>query len=412
MNTKTHTNGAMHCCALLEAKWSFAFIIFILLISNEAFAQIIDSSHMSGTEVKTFHSTILGEDRKIYIRTPTKMKAMETYPVVYVLDGGEHISMVSGQLQYLSESYMIVPSMIVVGIGNTDRVRDLTPTHSIIGANGKPGTSANAIGKTSGGGDKFLQFIKSELMPYVNGHYPTAPFNILYGHSLGGLMAIHCLINHPEYFNAYIAVSPSLQWDNEVMLKQASAHLQKQQAVNKFLFFSDANEDEKFHANQLLLDSILQQKQLTGLQYKRNFYPEETHTSEPVKAFYDGIRFIYPNWYLPYNSSAFKKTMSSDTIIKHYEMLSVKYQYKVTLPHDEMIQLARFLRKDPARIKDALELLLVNTKNFPASAIAHEQLADTYAMSNDHSNALKAYQRALALDPSNETLKQKLNTLK
>src|ERR1044072_7518629 len=99
--------------------------------------------------------------------TPANMRPGETYTVLYLLDGAEHIEMVAGQIIYLSESYKIIPQMIIVGIANTDRVRDLTPTHSTIGPNGRPDSSANAMGRNSGGGKRFLSFMKDELMPYI-----------------------------------------------------------------------------------------------------------------------------------------------------------------------------------------------------------------------------------------------------
>jgi predicted alpha/beta superfamily hydrolase len=219
---------------------------------------------MQGVEVKIFHSKILGEDRRIYIQMPAKMKRYEKYPVLYLLDGEAHTQMAGGQVQYLSEAYKIIPSLIIVGIENTDRTRDLTPTHSIIGPDGKPDTSSNAFGKSSGGGENFLQFIKQELMPYIEGNYPTAPYKILSGHSLGGLMALYSLVHHPEFFNAYIAISPSLQWDNEVMLRQVAEKLDPKKISSIILFFSDANEDAAFHENQLKLDSILKKKNIPG----------------------------------------------------------------------------------------------------------------------------------------------------
>jgi predicted alpha/beta superfamily hydrolase len=68
---------------------------------------------------------------------------------------------------------------------------------------------------TSGGGDRFLDFIQNELMPEIGKRYRTAHFQIFSGHWLGGLMAIHILVSRPDMFQAYIAVSPSLQWDNQ-----------------------------------------------------------------------------------------------------------------------------------------------------------------------------------------------------
>jgi predicted alpha/beta superfamily hydrolase len=377
------------------------------LANSNIHAQILDSSRTTGIEIKTFQSKVLSEKRKIYIQTPSNMKPGDQYPVLYVLDGEAHTQLVTGQVNYLSEAYKIIPSMIVVTIENTDRFRDLTPTHSIIGPDGKPDTSARAIGRTSGGGEKFLSFIKEELIPYVESRYPTAPFRILSGHSLGGLMAVYCLVKHPDYFNAYIAISPSLQWDDNYMLKEM-ARTQVKLPSKRFLFFSDANEDAAFHQNQLKLDSILQQKNMASLQYKRLFYPEETHISEPVKAFYDGIRFVYPSWHLPYNSSAFRKSMSSSIIKDHFAKLSKTYDYKVIPLHDDMNAIGRFLRNDPARIKDAIELLEMNAANYPASPIVAETLGDTYLKNGEKEKAVTAFQKALSLNAGNEALKQKI----
>ncbi|MCW3108288.1 MAG: hypothetical protein JWQ09_2794, partial [Segetibacter sp.] len=354
---------------------------------------------------------ILGEKRKINIKTPSGANKYDAYPVLYLLDCEVQTALVAGQVQNLSDGYKIIPKLIVVSIENTDRTRDLTPTHSIIGPNGNPDTSANAMGKTSGGGEKFLQFLKEELMPYIESNYPTASYKILSGHSLGGLMAVYCLVNHPSYFDAYIGISPSLQWDKEMMLEQAAKKLDSKNVMNKILFFSDANEDAAFHQNQLKLDSLLKLKNIAGLKYKRMFYPEETHISEPVKAFYDGIRFIYPDWHLPYNSSAFKKTMSSKVIIDHYKQLSQVYGYNVVPLHDEIIQISRFLRNDPNRMKDAIELLQMNAVNYPASPIVHETLGDTYVKAGDTINALISFQKALQLDPSNKTVPQKIKDI-
>jgi predicted alpha/beta superfamily hydrolase len=394
-------------------KKQIRFLIIILLFQliATANAQLIDSSVMKGPAVKTFHSKILGEDRRIYIQTPANMKPYDAYPVLYVLDGEAHTAMVGGQVQYLSEAYKIIPSMIVVGIENTDRTRDLTPTHFNNGPDGKPDTSANAFGKNSGGGEKFLQFITSELMPYMESNYPTAPYKILSGHSLGGLIAVHCLLAHPDYFNAYIAISPSLQWDNNVMLKQASEKLKLGSTLNKILFFSDANEDASFHQNQEKLDSILKQKNISGLTFKREFYPGETHISEPVKAFYDGIRFIYPDWYLPYSSSAFKKRMTVKIIKDHYDELRKKYNYNIIPPHDEINQVSRFLRNDPKRVQDAIELLQMNALNFPSSAVVMETLGDTYIKAGDTKNAVISFQKALQLAPGNTVIEGKLKNI-
>jgi hypothetical protein len=339
------------------------------------------------------------------------MKKDEAYPVLYLLDGDAHIALAAGQVQYLSEAYKIIPSLIIVAIENTDRVRDLTPTHWSIGADGKPDTSKNAFGRNSGAADKFLQFMKKELMPYIESKYPTAPYRILSGHSLGGLLGIHSILNHPGLFNAVIAISPSLQWDSELMIAQASQKIDPKQFSNTQLFFSDANEGPVFHKNQIRLDSILKAKNVPATSYRYMHYPEESHTSEPVKAFYDGLKHIYPDWHLPYNNSAFKKSMSAKIIKDHFAALSAKYGYKIKPLHDEINQISRFLRNDPNRVKDAIELLEMNAEHYPSSAVVYEHLGDTYVKAADMPKAAASFQKALQLDASNGQLKQKAASL-
>jgi predicted alpha/beta superfamily hydrolase len=390
---------------------STLILIVSLALSHLSGAQVIDSAKMNAVDIKTFHSKILGENRTLFIQTPSKMKSTDQYPVLYLLDGESFINMAGGQIHYLSESYKIIPSMIIVGIKSVDRFKDLTPTHSITGGDGKPDSSSNSPLRTSGGADKFLQFMKEELFPYIDTNYPTAPYRILYGHSLGGLLVIHALVNYPDFFNAYIAISPSLQWDSDAMLKMAAEKLDAKKAYKKMLFFSDANEDTHFHQNQLILDSLLKQKKLVDLNYKYAFYPLETHISEPVKGFYDGIRHIYPNWHLPYNSSSFRKTMRSAMIIKHYQELSAIYHYNVLPPQDEMNAISRFLANDPSRIKDAIELLEMNARNYPKSSYIHEIMGDVFLKMTDREKAKNSYLKAMSLDPANIAIKEKLQKL-
>jgi predicted alpha/beta superfamily hydrolase len=193
--------------------------------------------------------------------------------------------------------------MIVVGIVNTKRTRDLTPTESIIDYFGHPDTTKNSWMKPSGGNDRFLQFLREELMPYIEANYKTEPFRIFAGHSFGGLASINCMLTCPEMFNAYIAISPSFWWDNEYLLKLAERKLSKNAVLNKILFYSDANEgvadSSSFHADLLKFDRLLGQKAITGLEYKYKYYPTETHMTSPMVAYYDAIRFIYKDWRSP-----------------------------------------------------------------------------------------------------------------
>jgi predicted alpha/beta superfamily hydrolase len=59
----------------------------------------------------------------------------------------------------------------------------------------------------------------------MEANYKTSPFKIFAGHSLGGLTAINCMLTHPDMFDAYIAISPSLWFGNKYVLRLAEQKL-------------------------------------------------------------------------------------------------------------------------------------------------------------------------------------------
>ena len=126
----------------------------------------------------------------------------------------------------------ICPEMIVVGIPNTDRTRDLTPTH----VNADPPFMDSNFTKTSGGGEKFIEFIEKEVMPHIDSAYPTEPYKILIGHSFGGLTAMNTLIHHTTLFNAYIVIDPSMWWDHKKLLAETKEALATKQFPNMNVF--------------------------------------------------------------------------------------------------------------------------------------------------------------------------------
>ena len=149
-------------------------LIFIAIIGCAANAQ--NDNKIAIGKIDTVYSGILGEKRKIWIYTPGmtsgKHDPNQRYPVLYLLDGDAHFLSVVGIVQQLSQANgnAVLPEMIVVGITNTDRTRDLTPTHV---TSDLPAMDSN-FSKTSGGGRNFMAFIEKELMPHIDSVYPTA----------------------------------------------------------------------------------------------------------------------------------------------------------------------------------------------------------------------------------------------
>ena len=136
------------------------------------------------------------------------MDTKQCYPVVYLLDGdsffhslvGIRKTLASGRGKYL-------PPCIIVGVLNTDRTRDFTPTASAAGRDGK--ISIDAIPQ-GGGSEAFSKFLTEELRPAIDSAYRTNGWNMLIGHSYAGLFTLNTFLRHTELFDTYLAVDPWL----------------------------------------------------------------------------------------------------------------------------------------------------------------------------------------------------------
>ncbi|GAC1369909.1 MAG: hypothetical protein NVSMB30_08080 [Hymenobacter sp.] len=189
--------------------------------ANVAQAQTIKNGAIVIGQVDCLTSTVLNEQRKVWVSVPASASdptyAKQRYPVMYLLDGDRHFAYTSGMIQRLSRvTNKLHPEMIVVGIPNTLRTRDLTPSRPTSGE----GMSPEEL-KTAGGGENFTAFLEKELIPYIEAHYPATSHRTLIGHSFGGLLVMNTLVHHSNLFENYVAIDPSMDWDGEKLLKQA-----------------------------------------------------------------------------------------------------------------------------------------------------------------------------------------------
>lgn len=396
----------------LKKNFTFVFFIIMLFFSFKANAQKAEPIKSDQGEAVTIHSDILNEDRRVLIYTPKDSANPEKkYPVIYVLDADNHFAQMVEYSKYLSrQDVFVIPPLIVVGITNTDRNRDLTPSHSNVDYSGKPDTTANSPYKNSGGNEHFFQFIQKELMPYVISNYKTQPYRIFAGHSFGALTTINCLINYPDMFDAYLAVSPSFWWDQKFLLKLADKKLKAGSTLPKTLFFSDGNEDSSspgspFHTDILKFDSLLKKRNIKGLDFEYIPYPSESHMTVPIKSYYDGLRFIYHHWNL---SPISDEEINAEIIMRHYKGLSQRFGYPILPDEAYFNDWAQWLVKNPATLNNGIKLLEMNTINYPSSSKAFATLGAAYAMKGEKQKAITSYKKANELNPTSNEIKSRL----
>ena len=337
-------------------------------------------------------SQVLGEERSVLVRVPPgyAARAGERFPVLYMTDGDAHIQHTSGTIGFLARNNRM-PEMIVVGITNTDRTRDLTPTR----VEQLPG-NPNARFPTSGGADKFLKFIETELIPTVESKYRTQPYRALAGHSLGGLFAVHTLVTKPELFNSYIAVSPSLQWDNFMMIDRVKEFFKARKELNRTLFTSLGNEPGDIGDAYGLFRDVLQKQQVKDFAWEAVKYDDEDHGSVVLRSHYAGLRKLYDGWQFPRDPNTGAVAGGLKGVEEHYRKLSARLGYAVPIPEALMNQVGYQLLNQN-NTEEAIAAFKLNVERYPNSANVYDSLGEAYERAGRLELALPNYQKAHAL---------------
>ena len=361
-------------------------LVVSVLLSSSAFAQY------GGPAKITIKSSVLGEDRVILVRTPPGYEANKlAYPVLYMTDGDAHIGHTASTIEFLSRNGRM-PEMIVVGITNTDRTRDLTPTKA---------TGPNAAQfPTAGGADNFLKFIETEVIPEIEKRYRVQPYRVLAGHSFGGLFAVHVLITRPELFNSYVAVSPSLQWSDDATLKRAEEFFKTRKELHATLFTSLGNEPGDIGKDFEAFKQLLAKNQVKGFEWEAQQMTDEDHGSVVLRSHYFGLRKVYDGWQMPRDPATGAVAGGLKAADEHYKWLSQKFGYAIPTPEGLINQLGYqdLLGGNP---EAAIATFKSNVERYPNSANVYDSLAEAYEKTARLDLAAPLYEKAQSLGKQN-----------
>ena len=161
------------------------FIVIILLLSSNIYGQNIKDNIIGSSLL--IQSKIMNDEREIQIFLPDGYADSDiTYPVLYILDGQRYF-LHGVSLQKSFVEFRQSPEFIIVGISKnqSDRNRDF---------------SVNS--------QSYLDFIKKEVIDYVDTQFRTSEKRMLFGWAYGGGFAIETMTNEPDLFDVYIAASP------------------------------------------------------------------------------------------------------------------------------------------------------------------------------------------------------------
>lgn len=231
-------------------------------------------------------SKVLSETRRINIYLPAGYATgAKTYPVIYLLDGGEaedfhHITglaQVGAMNRYLEE-------VIVVGVAGVDRRRDFTA----------PATDPQDLREspTSGGAARFRRFLADELRPHIAASYRTDGRSALMGESLAGLFVVETFLKEPALFTNYIAISPSLWWDGNSLAKASPALLASHATARHRLYLGLGDEGPTMGLEPLI--AALTARPPSGLIWRYDPQPTEHHNTIYHPAAQAALRWLYP----------------------------------------------------------------------------------------------------------------------
>jgi predicted alpha/beta superfamily hydrolase len=408
--------------------------IYLLLIigANFYFSEDVSAQSnliQSREIIDTVFSEVLDESREFWVRFPENYNPNSStkYPVVYLLDGFS----LKENLKAVYNNYWghYLPHMILIGVSNKkNRIRDLT-TSQIKMRRGR------TMNNDTGGAKNFTKFIEKELIPYIDSKYPTTPYRTLIGHSYAGLFTLNILINHQHIFENYIAIDPSIEWDNQQLLKEAKQKLHSDNYTGKSLFVSLAAEQLHMWNEDITMENIMEdsseftlfarsiidfsrftssQKQ-NGLNFSWKVYHEDLHGTVPLPTMRDGLIFLF-KWFQfkspqKYNNPETTVEELVELLKKQEAIYSKHFGYSYPPMIEEMFSGYGYMNLEMGQSEKALMFFKMNIHYYPESANAHNSMADYYETRKDYINAIKHVTKAFELSGENK-YKDRVNQLR
>ena len=266
------------------------------------------------TESFDVGSRSTGRTYRIWVHTPEHYDSSENenYPVVYLLDAVWDMDTTVGIVRRLQfESF--VPDLVIVGVGYQDheaqvrhRGQDFTPTDAPWFVELMRERAPEWAPDGTGEADRFYAFLRDELVPQVENRFAVSSSDrTLVGHSFGGLFALHAMFRSDRVFQKFVALSPSLFWEDEVLFAQEAAFARSTRKLPGRLFVSVGGSE--FESNPVFepevslrmvsnvqkLERLLATRRYDGLDWAVRIFPDEHHDSVVAGAISRGLRHAF-----------------------------------------------------------------------------------------------------------------------
>ena len=336
---------------------------------------------------------------KVYLPDGYKDDADERYPVFYTTAGGSRINVLKEQLAWLSHvGFGALPKVIIVTVPYIEIETDMEPKY----------ISASGINS-----DLTIEVLNQEVMPYINKHFKTHPFNILEGFSSSGNFPLYVLANKPELFNAYISVSPALVLDKSGLLAKFDNRLASPDYKNKSLYLSLGS----FTSNVPLFEGLekkLNQYAHNDLTWHTEDFRTDNYMTGPMVGVSKAVQKLFSDR-SPSDMTQFKASGVKGVEV-YYDNLKAKYGYELS-SINTLMNLSDMQIED-SQYTDAIKTLKLVVNQSPENAYYLTRLAKAQLAAKKNRAAKQTYNKALILakakgdDESIQFIQNKLKVLK
>lgn len=368
----------------MKKSWGFLALVFIIsaLVSSgqtPCFAQRDGDEIAIGT-YQVVHSRILDEDRLLFIHLPQDYQDTQlAYPVLYLLyvDVYNYFADAASITERLGSTGEI-PPLIIVGVANTDRYRDLLP--------------AKKRDRDEGGGaGNFLRFFDEELIPHIDRTLRTKDFRILAGPQAGAVFSLYALITKPELFDAVISENPFMNPDNaEYLYPLAEQFFKNTESLQRFLYITcEKNERPQDLEYAGRLAELLESDAPEGLRFTMDLREPSGYFITPLP-FAEGLRALFAGHALPEN---FRAGGVAD-IIDYYETVSGGLGFAVD-PPSHMLTFQGVNLGRQGKMAEAVGLFEYQLSLYPKSLDALMQLAEIHRRRGELEQARRYYRTFL-----------------
>ena len=303
----------------MEHRWQAALIAALVACAARSGVAQSEGTPVEIARSIRIESAALKETRVVDVTLPAGYDSGQRYPVVIVLDGEFEHEIAAATARFFA-SVSQLPPVIVVGVRNTRRMRDLTPA-AVAGFTPPPEAQG------AGGADPFLDFLGTELLPYLDRTYSTAPMRVLVGHSLGGLFALHALTRRAELFTGYVVMEPSTWWNRQHELEQARRALRSPATRRARVMMVNGQSLEADTTGWGGDRAMVREIRVTG----------ETHGSMALAGMMAGLRAVFADFLAP----TWKPGTRPIAMLARYDSLAHRVGYQPPIPSGSFALVAR-----------------------------------------------------------------------